>query len=416
MSFHGGFTGCVLAVVLFARKRGIPILSLGDLTCAVGPIGLFLGRIANFVNGELWGRPTDVPWAMVFPAAGRCRAIRASFTRRRWKAWCCCSCSLMIRAGALKRPGLIIGVFALRLCAGARDLRILPRAGCATRLPVGRRDHGQCCCRSRCSSPASASSPMRMKHEPLRSADSMRGPDTTPLESRDPPPHRGGRADAGRRIHGALPVRPAHGYYTTRDPLGARGDFITAPEISQMFGELIGLWMAAVWKQHGLAGECARHRARPRPRHHDEGRAARGQGDAGIQRADRAAPGRDQPGAAGAAAARAGARPRRRSPGTRRSTTCRRARHRRRQRILRRAAGQPSGEEPKRLARALRRHRRRRQVSPSRSAREPIAAIRPRCCRRRCATRRPARCSNGATTRAAMELGRRIAATAAPRW
>ena len=70
MSFHGGFVGCVLAVVLFAWKRGIPILSLGDLTCAVGPIGLFLGRLANFINGELWGRPTDVPWAMVFPGAG----------------------------------------------------------------------------------------------------------------------------------------------------------------------------------------------------------------------------------------------------------------------------------------------------------------------------------------------------------
>ena len=67
MSFHGGFTGCVVAVVLFAWQRGIPILSLGDITCAVGPIGLFLGRLANFINGELWGRPTDVPWAMVFP-------------------------------------------------------------------------------------------------------------------------------------------------------------------------------------------------------------------------------------------------------------------------------------------------------------------------------------------------------------
>src|SRR6266516_4866014 len=51
MSFHGGFIGCMLAVILFARGRGIPILSLGDLTCAVGPIGLFLGRIANFING-----------------------------------------------------------------------------------------------------------------------------------------------------------------------------------------------------------------------------------------------------------------------------------------------------------------------------------------------------------------------------
>ena len=70
MSFHGGFTGCVVAVVLFGYKRGIPVLSLGDLTCAVGPIGLFLGRLANFINGELWGRPTDVPWAMIFPNGG----------------------------------------------------------------------------------------------------------------------------------------------------------------------------------------------------------------------------------------------------------------------------------------------------------------------------------------------------------
>jgi len=70
MSFHGGFTGCVVAVVLFARSRGLSILSLGDITCAVAPIGVLFGRLANFVNGELWGRPSDVPWAMVFPTGG----------------------------------------------------------------------------------------------------------------------------------------------------------------------------------------------------------------------------------------------------------------------------------------------------------------------------------------------------------
>src|SRR5258708_11433649 len=64
MSFHGGFLGCVLAVVLFARHRGLSFLPLGDVTCAAGPIGLFLGRIANFINGELWGRPADVPLAI----------------------------------------------------------------------------------------------------------------------------------------------------------------------------------------------------------------------------------------------------------------------------------------------------------------------------------------------------------------
>ena len=67
MSFHGGMLGVILAIVLFARRRGIPLLALGDIVCAVVPIGLFFGRIANFINAELYGRVADVPWAMVFP-------------------------------------------------------------------------------------------------------------------------------------------------------------------------------------------------------------------------------------------------------------------------------------------------------------------------------------------------------------
>ncbi|MCF4164858.1 prolipoprotein diacylglyceryl transferase [Zavarzinia compransoris] len=68
MSFHGGLIGVVLAVVLFARNRRIPLFGLGDVVAMVVPIGLFFGRIANFINGELWGRATDVSWAMVFPS------------------------------------------------------------------------------------------------------------------------------------------------------------------------------------------------------------------------------------------------------------------------------------------------------------------------------------------------------------
>jgi len=68
MSFHGGTAGVVLALYLFTRKHKLDFLRLGDiLVCAV-PIGLFLGRLANFVNGELYGRPSDAPWAMVFPS------------------------------------------------------------------------------------------------------------------------------------------------------------------------------------------------------------------------------------------------------------------------------------------------------------------------------------------------------------
>ena len=69
MSFHGGLTGVAIALWLFARKRKLDLLMLGDLVASVTPIGLFFGRIANFVNGELWGKVTNVPWAMVFPRA-----------------------------------------------------------------------------------------------------------------------------------------------------------------------------------------------------------------------------------------------------------------------------------------------------------------------------------------------------------
>jgi phosphatidylglycerol---prolipoprotein diacylglyceryl transferase len=70
MAFHGGLLGVILAVLLFAWRKGIPALTLFDLMAIVAPIGLFFGRLANFVNQELWGRVTDVPWAVVFVTAG----------------------------------------------------------------------------------------------------------------------------------------------------------------------------------------------------------------------------------------------------------------------------------------------------------------------------------------------------------
>jgi len=113
MSFHGGFVGCVLAVVLFARWRNISILSLGDLTCAVAPIGLLLGRLANFVNGELWGRPTDVPWAMVFPTGGPLPRHPSQLYEATLEGLVLLLVLLIaIRMGALKRPGLVTGLFA----------------------------------------------------------------------------------------------------------------------------------------------------------------------------------------------------------------------------------------------------------------------------------------------------------------
>ncbi len=70
MSFHGGLLGVTAAVLLFARRRQKPLPEIGDLVAAAAPIGLFFGRLGNFINAELWGRTTDLPWAMIFPGAG----------------------------------------------------------------------------------------------------------------------------------------------------------------------------------------------------------------------------------------------------------------------------------------------------------------------------------------------------------
>ena len=114
MSFHGGFLGCVVAVMWFARKNDVPILSLGDITTAVAPIGLFLGRLANFINSELWGRPADpsLPWAMVFPNGGPLPRHPSQLYEATLEGIVLFTLlAVMIRMGALKRPGLILGSF-----------------------------------------------------------------------------------------------------------------------------------------------------------------------------------------------------------------------------------------------------------------------------------------------------------------
>jgi phosphatidylglycerol---prolipoprotein diacylglyceryl transferase len=114
MSFHGGVIGCIVAIVLFAWRQRIPMLSLADVTAAVAPIGLFLGRIANFINGELWGRPTDVPWAMVFPNGGPIPRHPSELYEAALEGVVLfIVLGMLVRVGALKRPGLVSGAFAL---------------------------------------------------------------------------------------------------------------------------------------------------------------------------------------------------------------------------------------------------------------------------------------------------------------
>jgi phosphatidylglycerol:prolipoprotein diacylglycerol transferase len=114
MSFHGGFLGCVAAVIWFARANKVSILSLGDLTTAVAPIGLLLGRLANFINSELWGRPADpsLPWAMIFPNGGPLPRHPSQLYEAGLEGIVLFTVlAVMVRLGALKRPGLILGSF-----------------------------------------------------------------------------------------------------------------------------------------------------------------------------------------------------------------------------------------------------------------------------------------------------------------
>jgi phosphatidylglycerol---prolipoprotein diacylglyceryl transferase len=115
MSFHGGFIGCGVAIVLFALRRGLPMLSLSDVITAVAPIGLFLGRLANFINGELWGRPSDVWWAMVFPNGGPVPRHPSQLYEAALEGLVLFAVlAVLVWLGGLKRrPGLVTGAFAV---------------------------------------------------------------------------------------------------------------------------------------------------------------------------------------------------------------------------------------------------------------------------------------------------------------
>ncbi|SDU29237.1 prolipoprotein diacylglyceryl transferase [Stappia sp. ES.058] len=114
MSFHGGFLGVVAAMAIFAWRRGLPLWTLFDLAGAVAPIGLFFGRIANFINAELWGRTTDVAWAVVFPSAGpEPRHPSQLYEAALEGLLLLAVVRIVVARGGFRRPGLVAGTFAL---------------------------------------------------------------------------------------------------------------------------------------------------------------------------------------------------------------------------------------------------------------------------------------------------------------
>ncbi|MFG1396987.1 prolipoprotein diacylglyceryl transferase [Roseixanthobacter pseudopolyaromaticivorans] len=114
MSFHGGLAGTILALVLFARSRRIPVPSLLDVAGVVAPIGLFFGRIANFINGELWGRPSDASWAVIFPTGGNVPRHPSQLYEAAMEGVILFLVMLLVvRLGGLRRPGLAAGIFGI---------------------------------------------------------------------------------------------------------------------------------------------------------------------------------------------------------------------------------------------------------------------------------------------------------------
>jgi len=112
MSFHGGALGVTIAILLFTRARKIPLFAFSDIITEAIPIGLFFGRIANFINGELFGRPTHVPWAMVFPNGGAVPRHPSQL----YEAFCEGILLFLLlfvaeRLGARQRPGIVTGLF-----------------------------------------------------------------------------------------------------------------------------------------------------------------------------------------------------------------------------------------------------------------------------------------------------------------
>ncbi len=122
MSFHGGFLGVVLAAWLFSRRHGLPTASVADLLAMAAPAAIFLVRLANFINNELWGRPTEMPWGVIFPGAaaqdcGQLTGLCARHPSQIYEALlegALLGTILLVLAwkrGWLKRPGLLTGLF-----------------------------------------------------------------------------------------------------------------------------------------------------------------------------------------------------------------------------------------------------------------------------------------------------------------
>lgn len=135
MSFHGGFLGVFVALAHYCRTRKLSVWRIGDLTAAATPIGLFFGRLANFINGELFGRPSDVPWAMVFPNGGPQPRHPSQLYEAALEGLLLFALLRLAthRFRALEKPGLVSGLF----LAGYGCARAFAECFRAPEAPIG---------------------------------------------------------------------------------------------------------------------------------------------------------------------------------------------------------------------------------------------------------------------------------------
>ncbi|MBY6240934.1 prolipoprotein diacylglyceryl transferase [Methylosinus sp. Sm6] len=112
MAFHGGLIGAIVGMSVFALREKVLALTVSDICATVAPIGIFFGRLANFIKPEMWGRPSDVPWAMVFPGAGDVARHPSQLYEAGLEGLALfLVLAVAARRGALKRPGLATGLF-----------------------------------------------------------------------------------------------------------------------------------------------------------------------------------------------------------------------------------------------------------------------------------------------------------------
>ena len=217
MSFHGGALGVAVAIVWFCRRNAIPLLGFADRVAVCVPIGLGLGRIANFINGELWGRqaPDWLPWAMIFPNGGPVPRHPSQLYEALLEG-----VVLFVVMFALSRQETAAGTVRLAdrsvpggLWHRADHRRVLPRARRVPGLPDRWRDDG----------------PVAVHPDAGRRA--VADPAHAVMERLD-----------------RFMARANAAYYATHDPFR---DFTTSPEISQVFGEILGLWAAVTWELIG---------------------------------------------------------------------------------------------------------------------------------------------------------------------